>query len=459
MTALLWTQRLVVAFSGVDFFRKYGSNFGGRGELRETCGGRAMRCFQEFPMPAIVEFPDIVNEALERFGDLFAGEPQRRHFAEYLTGLFIAGSKTVAGINREFADTTDQSCLNRFLTEANWDVEAINNRRLELLQEDDATRYCEDGVIALDNVLIDHDGKRIEDVGWFWDHAEDRHKIAHDYLIANYVCPSGLHYPLHFRRFVKRDQCAIRGERFTDHTELFMQLVDFVCNQQIPGVFAFDSFFTNAKILNYIHERRDHHGQPRGYVGDLKVNRKIWYRGRELNVSDFAATIAPDHRREQRRGDSRQWSFTCTVHIPGVNHKVRIVILWKHRRDTEPCKILVTNRLTWDVRRILRAYEQRWTGTETFHRDGKQELGMGDCQLRDGQGQTRHMHLVMLAYSLLVRQLRHGRALHWSLHKLTTSAKPAAQSCAKRCGRPLPGPSNKSPKNLKNSTMSTQIWA
>ena len=28
-------------------------------------------------------------------------------------------------------------------------------------------------------------------MGWLWDHAQQRHVIAHDYLISNYVCPSG----------------------------------------------------------------------------------------------------------------------------------------------------------------------------------------------------------------------------------------------------------------------------
>ena len=68
----------------------------------------------------------------------------------------------------------------------------------------------------------------------------------------------------------------------------------------------------------------------------------------------------------------------------------------------------------------MRAYRHRWTGTETFHRDGKQQLGLGDCQLRDGEGQTRHMHLVMLAYSLLMRQLQQGHAYAWAYRKLTT---------------------------------------
>ena len=72
-------------------------------------------------MPAIIEYPQVVREAMDEFGDLFSCEPQRRHFAEYLTGLMVAANKTVTGINGEFVETTDQSCLNRFLTEAVWD--------------------------------------------------------------------------------------------------------------------------------------------------------------------------------------------------------------------------------------------------------------------------------------------------------------------------------------------------
>src|SRR3989337_2979778 len=101
-------------------------------------------------MPAIVDFPEVIKNALPEFADLFHGEPQRRHLAEYLTGLLVATNKTVSGINSEFAETTDQSCLNRFLTEVAWDAEKLNERRLELLQKDPTTRYHDQGVIAVD---------------------------------------------------------------------------------------------------------------------------------------------------------------------------------------------------------------------------------------------------------------------------------------------------------------------
>ncbi len=371
-------------------------------------------------MPAIVQIPTVVADGLRYFEDLFANHPQRTHLAEYLTGLMIARKKSVTSMAGQFAVTTDQSCWNRFLTQADWDVQAVNERRLQLLQQDPTTRYHDQGVIALDNVLIDHRGETIEDVGWFWDHAEDRYKIAHDYLFANYVCGSGKHYPLEFRRFKKRDQCAADGEAFRDHGVLFRQLIDWVVERKIPGDFTFDCYFSSAENLNHIHSKLDRFGRPRAYVADLKSNRKVHYRGREVKAEELAASIPPEARKQIRRGDRRQWYFTCTVHLPGVRHKVRIVFLWNKRRDQTPCKILVTNRVVWEVRRIVRVYRHRWTGTETFHRDGKQQLGMGACQLRNGQGQTRHMYLVMLAYTLLMRQLKQSRAKEWALRRLTT---------------------------------------
>ena len=371
-------------------------------------------------MPGIVEFPQVVKEAQAYFGDLFSCVPQREHFAEYLTGLLLAERKTVSGINREFAHAGDQSCLNRFLTDAEWDVEAVNRRRLQLHQEDADTRYSPHGVIPIDNVLIDHDGHMIADVGWFWDHAEHRHKIAHDYLFINYVCPSGKHYPLDFRRFRKRELCEACGIAFTDHNVLVRELVAWVCAEKIPGDFTFDSYFTTAENLNFIHAQKNERGESRAYVGDLKINRKLIWKGKIIKANELAKLIPAADRKEIRRGDRRQWYFTATLAIPGVDHRVRIVILWDQKNDKEPCKVIVTNRTTWEVKRILQVYGQRWTGTETFHRDGKQQLGMGACQLRDGQGQTRHMHLVMLAYSLLMRQLRAWRAKEWALERLTT---------------------------------------
>lgn len=365
-------------------------------------------------MPAIVDFPAVVQEALARFGDLFANEPERRHFGEYLTGLIVADRKNVSAISREFAVTTDQSCLNRWLTEVDWDPAELNRRRLQWMQEDASTRYSEHGVIAIDNVLIDHDGKMIQDVGWFWDHAQGRHKIAHDYLIANYVCTSGKHYPLDFHRFVQRTACELKQAAFRDHNELFRELVDWIIEQHIPGAIVFDSWFTHAANLDYIHARR------RSYVGDLKFNRRLIVAGQEIKADAFAATIPPSDRKPVTIGEHKQWYFTKTVKIPDLDHKVRIVILWKERSSESPSKILVSNEIQWDVTRILRVYKHRWTGTECFHRDGKQHLGMGDCQLRKAEGQTRHLYLVFTAYSALMRQMEQGRARAWALERLTT---------------------------------------
>ena len=385
-------------------------------------------------MPGIVEFPSIVEAARKQFAEVFANEPERRHFAEYLTGLLIAERKNVSGINAEFAQTTDQSCLNRWITQANWDPKRLNRMRLDWLQKDPSTRYSAQGVIPIDNTLVDHEGKLIEDVGYFWDHADKRHLIAHDYLIADYVCTSGKHYALEFRRFRKEQDCKAKREEldkrpggfaaaseeekrlatFKNHTLLAIELVDWVVDEGIPGDFTFDCYFTSAEVLNHIDARE------RGYVGDLKFNRRVQFKGREMKASEVAASIQPDVRKPVEIDGRKQWYFTKTIRIPDVSHPVRIVILWNSQDDTEAAKMVVTNRTRWEVTRILRVYRRRWTGTETFHRDGKQFLGMGDCQLRKGEGQTRHMYLVILAHSLLVAEMRQGRACEWA-HAIVTT--------------------------------------
>ena len=364
-------------------------------------------------MPTIVDFPTVVKDALAVFGEVFDTEPARRHFAEYLTGLIVAENKTVSGINREFALTTDQSCLNRWLTEVEWDVTALNDRRLAWLQQAPQTRYSVRGVIAIDNTLVTHEGKLIEDVGWFWDHADERHVIAHDYIISNYVCPSKAHYPIEWRRFKKRAACE--AGTFKDHTELCIELIDDALKRGIPGAFTFDSYFTSAKVLNHLHSKQA------TYVGDLKLNRKVVYTGQEQKLQEVARQIPWEAKKPIRVGNTRYWYFSKQMRIPDVGHPVRVVLFWRARDDHEASKALVSNRLGWEAIRMSLVYRHRWTGTETFHRDGKQQLGLGDCQVRSGEGQTRHVYLVSAAYSLLMRSLQQTRPQDWARRTLTTS--------------------------------------
>jgi hypothetical protein len=348
-----------------------------------------------------------VQEALDAFlAPLFNNTPKRQHLANYTTGLMIANNKTVAGMTQEMPNASDQSCLNRFMTEVEWDEQKMNEKRIEWLQQFDDMQFHNRGVIAIDDVLLEKSGKCIPDSGTFWDHSDQRYLHAQDLIIINYVHPvSKKHYPLEFRRFKKADQCEWTGEEFKKMTALSIELIDWCHAKGVLGNFTFDSFYTCAEIQNHINFLKNADGTERGYIGDLKFNRKVIFKGVEQQAVAFAQTIPSKDRKPVVVDGLKQWYLSVCVKMPNIDHKVRIVILWKYKNDAEPRKILVTNKIHWNAERIVETYRCRWTGTETFHRDGKQELGLEDCQLRSSTGQTRHTYCVFLAHSLLEQRL------------------------------------------------------
>jgi hypothetical protein len=86
---------------------------------------------------------------------------------------------------------------------------------------------------------------------------------------------------------------------------LCKELVDWVVDQAIPGDFTFDSYFTNAEILNHITSKN------RNYVGDLKFNRTITVDGKDWKASDWVKTqLGPLCRRKTTVDGKEQWYFT-----------------------------------------------------------------------------------------------------------------------------------------------------
>ena len=159
-----------------------------------------------------------------------------------------------------------------------------------------------------------------------------------------------------------------------------MELIDDAIVRGIPGDFTFDSSCTSAKVLNHLQDTQ------RAYVGDVKLNRTVVYDGREQSLQAVARQMPWRAKKPVRVGNRRYWYFSKQMRIPDVTHPVRIVLFWKARDDAEARKALVSHRLWWEGIRMVWVYRHRWTGTETFHRDGKQALGLGECQVRSGEG-------------------------------------------------------------------------
>jgi hypothetical protein len=61
-------------------------------------------------------------------------------------------------------------------------------------------------------------------------------------------------------------------------------------------------------------------------VGDLKFNRKVWFQGWEMSASELATQIDASIRKPVHISNQKQWYFTKTLHIPKVDHRVRLVI-------------------------------------------------------------------------------------------------------------------------------------
>jgi SRSO17 transposase len=101
--------------------------------------------------------PGPLEDYATGFDPLFSSLAQRRGFRAYLEGLLLprdrnktltalAGTEPVTGAQHAAAQG-----LQWFVSESTWDAEQINQRRLDLLLADPATRPHDQGVLVIDD--------------------------------------------------------------------------------------------------------------------------------------------------------------------------------------------------------------------------------------------------------------------------------------------------------------------
>ena len=152
----------------------------------------------------IVQFPSIVAGNLVHFAPVFATEEQIKHFCKYVTSLIAGDKATIAAINALFLNKNDQSALNKFLTQADWDEGELNRRRiqLELARLHRRPVSPRAGRLVLDDTLAHHTKCSMEGLAYLKDHALNRYVWAHNVVTSYYVNRAD-QFPVDFRLYLQ----------------------------------------------------------------------------------------------------------------------------------------------------------------------------------------------------------------------------------------------------------------
>ncbi len=313
---------------------------------------------------------------------------QTRHAKTYVTGLAAARNKTVTGIAREVLPAQGERALNKFLTEYDWDEDQLNHERLEELQKHGENRWSQDGYIVIDDSVFQRTGKELPGAGEFYDHTEGEPVWGQD-LVYSFYTDDKTSYPLVFRQYEKTDDED--ETKYDLSREMVTELEEEV---GVPAdTYLFDSWFAHdSGLIKHI----ESYGKD--WIGPLRSNRQVTYANKEMRVDALEERIDKEER-EIDEETYKIWTKTLPVSKLGV---VRLVIAEKVTDGDEknPVKYIATNKIDAPSAHIIRSYSYRWR-IETFFEDSKQKLGLGDCEVRDSDGASRHWHLRMLTYSLL----------------------------------------------------------
>jgi SRSO17 transposase len=356
----------------------------------------------------------------------------------------------MANISRCLLESADKTNLSRFFSEAPWEQEKVNEKRIAymLAQTADVRRKATQSCVIVDDTLCEHVGSVFEYVDRHYDHCEGRYPLGHN-LVTTHVVSGAVRFPLEVRlyrryeeqtrweEFVRKyfparaipteakhrtrlhkevDERLLQDgefkalhEQFRTKIALAIELITQAVKRDIPfQTVLMDSWFLCAEVAEELAKLH------KDWVSLLKKNRnlevnsftlrdaqgqKVVLAGPQIKVEDLVPRIPHSAYTHVTLGEREYWYFALNLRVPGLG-KVRLVISFGNAELTGTYAVLVSNRTDWAAKKILETYLQRWP-IETFYQDSKGHLGLDEYRMRTAAAIKKHWCLVFVAYSFL----------------------------------------------------------
>jgi len=335
----------------------------------------------------------IIDRELKEFSGFFS-KPQFSHFREYIIGLYTSyGRKTIANINENSGNGTDQSQLNRFLTNPKWNMKGLREKYEEYAIGNvlkNSSKYV--FLIFDDTVKPVAVKNKIEGVAKYFDHAEKHYVWGHKFFTSAITNGNGLIEPFVIEMYRKRIDSKIHKIKYKKITNIAKETVEkfaLINTGSKEKVALFDTFYACKKILKTCIDSSVH------FVTKVKSNKKFIFNNKILNVKELSKFM-PFVGEITIKDSIYEYSKPISVEWNGVG---TVFLIRSRLKGHKEVQYFITD-LALNGAEILELYSKRWD-IESMHRDLKQNVGFGDYMVRKIEAIKTHVLLSSIAYAIL----------------------------------------------------------
>src|SRR4028118_1611049 len=375
--------------------------------------------------------PPCFDRWCKRFDDIWTHQAQKREFRNYIGGLL--GESERKNLS-QMADNTVGVIYHRlhhFLTEAPWDAEQVNERRLLVMNQCSQTRINKGFTLIVDDSGHRKSGNFTAGVGrqYIGEIGKTDNGIV---VVTTHLYDEKKSLPLDIELYQHASSLP-QGKKdieFKKKPELALELIDrSLMRGYRPGIVLIDAGYgNNITFLLELEKRKIK------YLGGLAKNRKVIIetsenQREEIRLDKLAESLPSEaFIPVQINLDKPKtvWVATRVVEISRLEGKRSIAIVMNASTFSQATDIdyFITNVSDSMVTPewIVSTYSQRnWV--EVFYREAKGWLGLREYQVRDKRSLMRHFILVFCAYTFIVwHTLTGGLRRRWANKPLNTFA-------------------------------------
>ena len=314
--------------------------------------------------------------------------PQYKNFRDFVLGLIVSDNKTIQEINDCFG-RTDQSSLNRFLTSSEWDPVKINSKRISQIK---SYHRIKKGIFICDPTFLQKFGKKMEYANYHYSGMTKEEEWGY-FLVNSLFTDGNVEFPV-CADFYLRKEDADDKHPFRTLREICLEQLDYAMKKLPIWLFIADAGLYADFLIQDIRSRGLKYILGARVTNNISIDRK-----KRISIEDYLQMLTDNDFKIYIIDGEVYFLHTVEISERGVG-KEKLLISYK-AGDEENIRVNVTNLMQHSDNSLLYLLLKRWK-IEVWHRDGKQYLGLEDCQVRKFSAIQKVVCAIFVAYTQLI---------------------------------------------------------